>query len=132
MSALRVPGPDGRIRLIDQGPATGRITHTRGATFGGVLVTPIAAKAAITQAQREAGNRAARDYWERNRDRKNSQQREKRAAEKAGIVKCGKVMPMVKDVCGRRAGHAPTCRSSVVMAEEALKRRTFHPLGGQA
>lgn len=58
MSALRVAHPGQPTRLVDLGPSTGRITHTRGAITGGAIVEAV--KTVSHNAKRDARLRAER------------------------------------------------------------------------
>lgn len=89
MSALRIAVPGEPIRHIDLGPAAGRIVHTRGAIYGGVMV--VAHQPKPTEQQLE-GKRAAERKWY--------------AAKRAKVV-CGYVMPITGEACARRKDHSP-------------------------
>jgi hypothetical protein len=99
VSALRIARPGHATELVDLGPACGRVSFTRGpvAPIGGMLV--------VVQSERTAKAEQSRRY---------------RA--QAAKPTCGKWMPIVKEPCGRRPGHRDSCRSAVVMADEAKRR----------
>jgi hypothetical protein len=99
VSALRVSRPGHATVHIDQGPACGRVSFTRGpvAPIGGLLV--------VAPSERSVRTEQARRY---------------RA--QAAKPTCGKWMPIIKESCGRATGHRHSCRSAVVMADEAKRR----------
>lgn len=104
MSALRIAAPGQPIRHIDLGPSVGRRSFTRGAVYGGVLVTPIAPKPlplAATSPERRA---QMKSYNDANRPR------------------CGFLMPKVRETCARRPGHRDDHKSARAMRETAERR----------
>lgn len=124
MSALRINVPGQPVRFIDQGPACGRVLHTRGpvAPLGGMLVVSHTEKRPLTEAQKEANREQVRAYNQRHHAELMEKQRQKRAADKARRASCGKWMPLVKEGCARTPGHRDSCRSAAVMADEATRR----------
>lgn len=99
MSALRVPGPDGRVRLvvIDDG-AVGRVTTGR--TIHGSFPTSVdvAQKRPVAPAQPVRRTHVP-------------------------VVACGRVMALGAGVCGRAAGHRNGCRSRAWMDARARRMR---------
>lgn len=68
MSAIRVPGPDGLIRLIDQGPAVGRITHSLKAARGSSVAATIVYGALVVGRSGDANAAAHAESKKRARD----------------------------------------------------------------
>jgi hypothetical protein len=63
MAVLRVPGPDGKVRLIDVGPGVGRTAQARIGGTGGTLRygESMADRDKRQAAEHRARKRAARD-----------------------------------------------------------------------
>ena len=97
MSALRVPGPDGRVRLvvIDDG-AVGRVTTGR--TVYGAFPSSQDAP------QRPVAAQPVR-------------------RPKVPLAVCGRVMAFGAGQCGRTAGHRDKCRSRAWMDAKARRMR---------
>lgn len=119
MSALRVSRPGQPTELIDLGPAVGRTLHTRGAITGGMLVVAQGIKRVPTEAEVAAARARGRRYYENHREEVRIAQNERREQMKP---RCGRWMPIIRESCGRRPGHKDSCRSAVVMADEARRR----------
>ncbi len=62
MSALRVPGPDGRIMLIDQGPSVARLHGMRATNTGPAVVH---GTMAFGESEADAKTRKEREYKQR-------------------------------------------------------------------
>jgi hypothetical protein len=104
VSALRIAAPGQPIRHIDLGPSVGRRSFTRGAVYGGVLVTPIAPKplpVAATSPERRAQMKAYKDEH----------------------VACGFVMPRTSEKCARRKGHGANDHRSRRNLDDIARRR---------
>lgn len=100
MSALRVPGPDGRVRLvvIDDG-AVGRITTGR-TLYGAFPSSQDAPRRPVAPAQPV-----------------------RRPKPKVPLAVCGRVMAFGAGQCGRTAGHRNGCRSREWMDARAARMR---------
>lgn len=93
MSQIRICRPGHPVNpddFIDLGPATGRVTHTRGSIYGGVLVTPLG-QPKPTGKQLEAKRANERRWYAAKKDRET----------------CGFVMPTYGEPCARRKDHRP-------------------------
>ena len=99
MSALRVPGPDGRVRLvvIDDG-AVGRVTTGR-TVYGAFPSSQDAPQRPVAPAQPV------------------------RRPKKVPLAVCGRVMARGAGQCGRTAGHRNACRSRAWMDAKARRMR---------
>lgn len=116
MSALRVSVPGQPVRLIDLGPDAGRIRHTRGAVYGGVMVVAHQPKKPhVSTEQLERDREAGRRYYATHRE-------EVRARQNAARNRCGYLMPKLKETCGRRPGHRDDHKSLRGMQEVAERR----------
>ena len=109
--------------LVDLGPAAGRRMFTRGMVYGGVMVVGQPRKRTVDQERAaqviEAQKAAGRRYYAAHREEVRLRQNETRLANKP---KCRKWMPIIREECGRRPGHRDSCRSAIVMADEARRR----------
>lgn len=86
MSALRISRRGYETVLVDQGPACGRVLHTRGpvAPLGGMLVVAVTPPPApVTEDQRARWREQSKAYNRRHHDELMEKQRQKRAADKA-------------------------------------------------
>ena len=91
--------------------AVGRVTHTRGALFGG---SPI-----VTETARDRLNRQAREWKARQREVPVY-----KAAHRKPRPRCGRPMAYTGETCARRPGHGWDCRSAASLEAAAAKRRT--------
>lgn len=105
MSALRISRPGYPTELVVLEPAVGRITHTRGAVYGGTIVVGGKPSKAITTVS----------------DARKAQMAAYRSQAK---VRCPKILRQIGEQCGRSAGHRDSCRSVEVMAADARRRRS--------
>lgn len=62
MSALRISRPGLPVAFLDQGLAVGRISHTRGAVYGGVIVVAERLPGEPSEVRREQLAAAAARY----------------------------------------------------------------------
>lgn len=112
MSAIRISRPGYPTVFIDLGPSEAKTNRVGGSLVVGSNSAP------VIMPSTTPSRRAQMAVY-----------RAKRAAPPVK-PKCGRLMPMVKEYCGRGAGHRDSCRSPIVIAEERARRRTAHPRGG--
>ena len=105
MSALRIASPGQPTRHIDLGPSVGRRSFTRGAVYGGVLVTAQPFRPLPVAATSKARREQMKEYRE------------------TRVLSCGYVMPKIGETCARRKGHAANGHRSRRNLKAIARRR---------
>jgi hypothetical protein len=104
VSALRISRPGEPVRLVDLGPAVGRIIHSRGPVYGSVAVA-IGGPPAIHNVTRSpAKQAAATSRW-------------------SAVPVCGHLMPKLGEKCVRKVGHSKDDHRSARNMADIRRRR---------
>ena len=120
MSAIRISRPGYPVRLIDQGPAVGRTTHTRAAIAGGITLVPSGSAAHQGIPPMSAGQTFVR--WK-------AEPKPKSPRRPGTWERCGRSM-RTGDTCGRRKGHGVgECKSVEAVERDNARRKARHSRG---